>query len=128
MEKTVKKADPARIKEAKENMIRMEKVKVTCGKILSTFETDGEAREDDLLALVEQIGPWQDIPFNDKWGASTEQNDLFDRLYEAMQVCFGFGYTVGQMLDVPGVDTTPIQEFLRERKSLLYFPHKKKAA
>jgi len=29
------------------------------------------------------------------------------------------------MLDVPEIDITPIKDFLREKKTLLYIPHEK---
>jgi hypothetical protein len=72
--------------------------------------------------IIDEIAPWQDLV------EDTVEEGRFDRFYNAIQTSFAIGYVVGQMLDVTDIDTRLVEDFLREKKSLLYLPHKKKAA
>jgi len=114
----------SKIKKAKENLEKMKVVKDRCSEIFYAFECPGggEIEGPELSILTDEITPWQDLV------TDTIENSPFTRLFDALKVSFAMGYVIGQMLDVPEIDTTPIQELLREKKSLLYLPHKKKAA
>lgn len=116
IERGKKNAQARREKSQKTKMIRD-----LCEKIAWKFiepSHNGEVDGPYPLQIVDEICPWENLVKDDQW----------DRLYDAMKTSFSFGYTLGQMLDVPGIDITPIKELLKERKVLLYLPHEKKAA
>jgi hypothetical protein len=73
------------------------------------------------LQIVDEICPWENL-------VSDDDDGKWDSLNRAMESSFAFGYVLGQMLDIPDIDITPIKELLKERKVLLYLPHEKKAA
>jgi hypothetical protein len=98
---------------------RIEKL---CDKIAWLFEmpsNQGHVDGPELFNLIDKISPWQEL-IGDK-------DSDFDKLSTAMHVSFGFGYTLGQILDLPEVDITPIKDLLRKEKALIYLPHEKAA-
>ncbi len=127
MKKKVKESGPDRIQKAKENLSKVKSVRDLCEKIVDAFECpglDGTVEGPEISELVNELTPWQSIsPDNMK----KERDEGFSRLWEAIKVSFAIGYVVGQALDVPEIDTAPILDFLREKKSILYLPHKKAA-
>jgi hypothetical protein len=121
--KVKKESGSGRVRKAEERQKRIETVMETCKAIAWEFiapPNSGDAKGDPPLSILEDICPWEDLV--------NEDDGKWDRLYKAMQGAFGFGYVLGQMLDLPGVDITPVKDFLRERKGLIYVPHEKKAA
>lgn len=113
----------SRVKKAKEDSAKIESIKDCCREILSTFNypARGYVKGQQLSELIYDMVPWEGLFSKNYHKRSTN-------LFEAMQLCFGFGFAVGKMLDVPGLNITPIENLLREKESLLYFPHKRKAA
>ena len=118
----------SRIQRTNQNAQKIKSIRKLCEEIVWAFEmpaNQGELDGDEIFILIDDISPWQsEISSNKNFG---EDDDKYERVLEAMKVSFGFGYALGQMLDLPDIDIKPIQEFLREKKSLLYLPHKKKA-
>ena len=133
MKKVKKESGSSRIEKAEGNIRtqraeRTQKTKAIrdlCGKIVWRFDAGSHYSEVDgpyVLGLVDQkIAPWEYL-------AGDDDDKGWDRLYEAMKTSFGFGYALGQMLDIPDIDITPIKDFLRKERILLYLPRKKKAA
>jgi hypothetical protein len=111
----------SKIEKAKESLSRTKTLRELCERIFEAFEMPGfntGALEGPTPShLIEELAPSDSL---------NEEN--FEKLYEAVKVSFAFGYVIGQALDVPEIDTKPILDFLREKKSLLYVPHEKKAA
>jgi hypothetical protein len=112
-----------RIKKVNEAAKKWKAIRKLCDKMVWFFDmpcNQGmEGSEIELSSLIDEISPWQNIDHND---------EEFSRLWSAVKVSFGFGYALGQMLDLPDIDITPIKELLREKRALLYMPHEKKAA
>jgi hypothetical protein len=115
-----------KIERAKENSLRTKTLRELCERIFDAFEMPGgnncvlEGPEPSVL--IDELAPWQNLVPD-----SLDENP-FNNLYRAIKTSFAIGYVVGQALDVPEIDTKPILDFLREKKSLLYLPHEKKAA
>lgn len=115
----------SKIEKAKKNLQKMKEVKECCTDIFWAFEgpgSGGTVEGPEVSILIDEIAPWQNLV------KDTVEDGPFTKLYDAIKVSFAMGYVIGQILDVPEIDTTPIQDLLREKKSLLYLPHKKKAA
>ena len=113
----------SRIQRANKNAQRMKVIKELCDKIAWLFDmpsNQGLSDGPELFNLIDEISPWQELMGDD--------DSDFDKLWTAMHVSFGFGYALGQMLDLPEIDVTPIKELLRKEKALIYLPHEKKAA
>ena len=111
-----------KIEKAKASLLRTKVLKELCENIFEAFEIPAgntDAFELYPSSLMDQVSPWTNL---------SKSDENFDKLYDAIKVSFAFGYAVGQALDVPELDSTPILDFLREKKSLLYLPHRKKAA
>ncbi len=116
-----------KIERAKGASSRTKAVKDLCEKITTAFECpgfDGNVEGPEISELINQLTPWQSISPEDM---KKDNDNGFGRLWEAIRVSFGLGYVVGQALDVPEIDTTPVLDFLREKRSILYLPHKKAA-
>ena len=112
-----------KIEKAKESASKTKKLRELCEEIFEAFEIPtGNTNAFELMPseAMDQVAPWTSLA-----GGKDEE---FEKLYTAMKVSFAFGYAIGQALDVPEIDTKPILDFLREKKSLLYLPHEKKAA
>ena len=117
-----------KIERAKGNLSRTKALKELCERIFDAFEMPGNntgvVEGPEPSVLIDMLAPWQDlVPDN-----TLEGPNPFDNLYQAIKVSFALGYVIGQALDVPEIDTKPILDFLKEKKSLLYLPHEKKAA
>jgi len=103
---------------------RIKKLKECCDTIFHAFENPGGY---DCLPymtvgeFIESITPWEKLLDKD-W----EEFGTF--FYAATRVSFALGYTCGQMLDAHDAETGLIEKAMREKKALLYLPHKKKAA
>ncbi len=110
MKKMKKESGPSRIQKAQESMKRWKAQRDLCEKILEEPNTDGV-----LFSLIDRMVPPVD---SEEW----DEQDC-----ERMIVSFAFGYVVGQMLDMPDIDITPIKDLLRKEKVLVYMPHEKKA-
>jgi hypothetical protein len=110
----------SRIQKVEEKAQKAKVIKDLCNRIVWLFNMPAnqglDGSEVELSNLIDEIAPWQ------KWAGNDEN---FGRLYEAMKVSFGFGFALGQMLDLPEIDISPIKDVLRERKALLYMPHEK---
>lgn len=120
-----------RIQKAEEN-VRIQHRKETqkakairdlCDKISWRFDVGSHQGNVDgpyILGLVnEKIAPWEKL---------VDGDNEWNRLYEAMKTSFGFGYVLGQLLDIPDINITPIKDLLRKEKILLYMPRENKAA
>ena len=116
-----------RIQKAKGNVSKTKVLRQLCEKIFDAFEMPGNncgvVEGPEPSVLIDELSPWQDLVPD-----TLEDPNPFEKLYQAIKVSFAIGYAIGQALDVPELDTTPILDFLREKKTLLYMPHDKKAA
>ena len=141
MKKKIEKGSgPSRIQKAEENIrIRVQnadkktqKAKVIrelCNEMVWLFDMPANQGMDGseimISNLIDEIAPWQkEIGEED---GSLSEDSKFVRVWEGIKVSFGFGYALGQMLDLPEIDITPIKDLLRDRRALLYMPHEKAA-
>jgi hypothetical protein len=115
-----------RIQKAEEKKKKIEAVLELCNKVSWFFDmtsNQGLTEGPELFNLINEIYPWEQIiPDSDD-----PNMDRFHEIYTAMHVAFGFGYALGQMLDIPEIDIRPIKELLREKKAVIYLPHEKAA-
>lgn len=111
-----------KIERIKKNPSRIKVVKELCEKIFDAFEMPGDDEGSRPSVLIDELASWQDIV------PDTIANERFEDLYRAIKTAFAMGYVTGQILDLPDIDISPIKDFLREKKALLYMPHEKKAA
>jgi len=113
-----------RIRKVKEAAEKWKAIRELCNKMVWFFDmpcNQGlEGSEIELSNLIEEISPWQH--------QVSDEDGKFEKVWDGVKLSFGFGYALGQMLDLPDIDITPIKELLKERKVLLYLPHEKKAA
>ena len=107
-----------KIEKIKRVSSRIKIVRELCETVFDEFEMPKSGFHSRSMPSVsiDELAPWQNL---------VEDDRVFENLYRAIKVSFAMGYVVGQALDVPDIDTTPVLDFLRERKSLLYLPHKK---
>ena len=114
----------SRMKRVSEKEVARRRIRELCEKIVWLFDLPAnqgiEGSEVEISTLIDKISPWQNIPH--------DTDEEFEKFWSAIKVSFGFGYALGQMLDLPDIDITPIKELLREKKALLYMPHERKAA
>jgi hypothetical protein len=99
-----------------------------CNDIFYAFECPCGGGEVPYMSATEFIGsiaPWEGM-MEEVDKVSGGEN--FSRIYAAIRVSFALGYVYGQTLDAYEAETGLILEALREKKALLYLPHKKKAA
>ncbi len=108
---------------ARENLSKVKVVKDLCKKIFDAFECpgiDGSVEGPEISKLIDELAPWWEAAYK-------KEKEGFSAFYESIEVAFAIGFCVGQSLDVPEINTTPVLDFLRENKSVLYLPHKKAA-
>jgi hypothetical protein len=118
MKKKTQITQPSDIRVIKAKRVRYTAFKKCSKEIFHAFISSDECNSPGIL--VNEITPWECFSGSD--------DEAFDRLYEAIQLTFALSYTIGQGLDLPGIDTKPIWDQLKEKKTLLCFPHKKKVA
>lgn len=94
--------------------------------IFFAFESPGHDPEatkgPSICNVVDELSPCFNL---------VEGDVPFGRLLDALGISFALGYAVGQILDqteVDHVEISLIEDFLREKKTLYYFPHRRKAA
>ena len=125
MKKKIKKeSGPDRIQRAQEEARKAKVIRDLCDRIIWLFDMPAnqgmDGSEIEISNLIEKISPWQSKVSND--------DAIWEALWQSYKVAFGFGYALGQMLDLPDIDITPIKELLKEKRGVLYMPHEKKAA
>jgi hypothetical protein len=118
---------------------RSKKLEECCNDIFYTFETPcggGEVPYMSATEFIDSISPWEtlfdEIESQDieplKKILKDDDEGIFSKVYAAIRVSFALGYTCGQILDAQDAETGLILKALREKKALLYLPHKKSAA
>lgn len=116
----------SKIEKTKENLSKTKTLRELCERIFDAFEmpgfNTGALEGPEPSVLIDELAPWQNLVPD-----TLKSPSPFENLYQAIKVSFAIGYAVGQMLDIPEIDITPIKELLREKKSLLYVPHEKAA-
>lgn len=119
------------------SLSRSKKLKEYCDNIFYSFECPGESGEDYITEFLDNIAPWenffdevelQDIETLKKTLKDDHGGSIFSMVYAAVRASFALGYTCGQLLDTNEAETKMIQDAMKEKKALLYLPHKKKAA
>jgi hypothetical protein len=118
MKKKIINLKPSPIEARKAKRAKYTVFKKRCAEIFGAFISNSGSESPGLF--VNQITPWECFAGNN--------DENFERLYEAIQEIFAVGYVIGQGFDLPGIDTKPIWDLLREKETLIYFPHEKKAA
>jgi hypothetical protein len=101
-----------------------------CKNIFYAFQTPGGDSEVTYMGVtdfIESITPWQGL-VEEHLHPKEDDGEIFGKFYDAIQISFALGYTCGQILDAQDAETGLILEALREKKALLYLPHKRKAA
>jgi len=110
-----------------------------CNDIFYTFETPCGGGEVPYMSATEFIGsiaPWEElldeIESQDieplKKILKEDDEGIFSKVYAAVRTSFALGYVCGQIFDAQDAKTELILNALREKKALLYLPHKKKPA
>ena len=117
-----KKSGSDKIRKAEEKNRKAKIVRELCDKIVWYFDmpsNQGLTCGPELSNVIDKVSPWQ--------REASDEDGKFEKIWEGVKVSFGFGYALGRMLDIPDIDVTPIEDFLREEKALLYLPHRKAA-
>ncbi len=114
-----KKIVSSRMDEAKKHSEKKKAIMKRCDDIALVFISNDEVEGHDPFYMLDDLCPWNNL---------VEDDNVFDKLYEVLRICFALGYVVGQTVDMPNTDITPIQEFLRKEKALAFVPHERKAA
>jgi hypothetical protein len=117
---------------------RRKQLEECCNDIFYAFECPGGT---DLIPymsptdFIESVTPWETL-FDEIESLNIEplkkilegdDKGIFSKVYAAVRTSFALGYTCGQIFDAQDAETGLILKALREKKALLYLPHKKAA-
>ena len=119
-----KESATTRMERVEGNAQKAKVIRELCNKIAWVFDAPANqgmgGSEIEISNLIETISPWQ--------SKVSDDDPTWEALWQAYKVAFGFGYALGQTLDLPDIDIKPIKDLLREEKTLIYMPREKEAA